>query len=135
MKLHIALAGALSVALFATPAMSARHYGHHYARHYGHHYGRHYRHHGRTCAIWRHGHCVRWMNHGYVMSTSRHNRYRVGYVFGPNYGYTAYGSLPQPYVTRYHLSPDYRYVYSGNTIYVVDPTTYAITRVLNAMPR
>lgn len=123
MKLHIALAGALSVALFATPAMSARHYGHHTGHHSGHHAGHHSGHHyGRH-----YGHHY---GHQY-----RHNRYRVGYVFGPSYGYTAYSALPQPYVTRYHLSPDYRYVYSGNTIYVVDPTTYAITRILNAMPR
>jgi Ni/Co efflux regulator RcnB len=89
-----------------------------------------YRHHGRDCARWRHGHCVRWMNHGYAMSTTRHDRYRVGYVFGPNYSYTDVGALPQPYVTRYHLTPDYRYVYSNNTVYVVDPATYAITRIL-----
>jgi hypothetical protein len=94
-----------------------------------------YRHHGRHCMKWRHGHCVRWMNNGYMMSTARHNRYRVGYVFGPDYGYTAYDALPHPYVVRYHLNPDYRYVYRDNYIYVVDPTTYAVTRILNAISR
>lgn len=113
MKLHIVFAGALSVALLATPA-AARH---------------HYRHHARTCVRMHHGHCT-----AYAAVRTRH-AYRVGYVFGPTYGYTAYSALPQPYVVRYHLSPDYRYVYSGNTIYVVDPATYAITRILNAMPR
>jgi hypothetical protein len=116
MKAFLAL-GAAAVALSTVPA---------HARHM---------HHGRVCAKWRHGHCVRWANHGYMVSTARHGRYRVGYVFGPDYSYTTYSALPQPYVTRYHLSPDYRYVYRDNYIYVVDPTTYAITRILNAIPR
>ena len=30
--------------------------------------------------------------------------------------------------------PRLRYVYRGNSIYVVDPTTYAITRVIDALP-
>lgn len=114
------VAGAAAVALTAAPAA---------ARHHGYHYGR-----ATACARWRYGHCVRWMNHGYMVSTARHNRYRVGYVFGPGYGYTAYSTLPAPYVTRYRLSPDNRYVYTGGNIYVVDPTTYAITRVLSAIP-
>ena len=89
-----------------------------------------YRHHGRDCARWRHGQCVRWMNHGYMVSTAMHNRYRVGYRFGPDYSYTEYSAIPHTYVTRYHLSPDNRYVYTNNQVYVVDPTTYAITRIL-----
>ena len=113
--------GAAAVALTATPAA---------ARHYGHHYGR-----ATACAKWRHGQCVRWMNRGYNMSMARQNRYRVGYRFGPDYSYTEYSALPRPYVTRYHLSPDYRYVYRDNNIYVVDPATYAVTRILNAISR
>jgi len=114
MKLFLAL-GAAAVALSAAPAEA--------------------KHNKWTCAKWRHGHCVRWANHGYAMSTARHNRYRVGYVFGPSYTYTYLCALPPPYVTRYHLTPDYRYVYRDNYIYVVDPTTYAVTRILNAIPR
>jgi len=110
--------GAAAVALSATPALADRHHDNGW------------RHHARMCAKWRHGHCVRWMNRGYSMSMARHDRYRVGYRFGPDYGYTAYSALPQPYVTRYHLSPDNRYVYTNNQVYVVDPTTYAITRIL-----
>lgn len=92
--------------------------------------------HGRyACAKWRQGHCVRWMNRGYTMSMARHSRYRVGYRFGPDYGYTSYGAIPRTYVSRYRLNPDYRYVYRDNYIYVVDPTTYAVTRILNAIPR
>lgn len=108
--------GAAAVALSAAPADAQ------------------YRHHGRQCATWRHGHCVRWMNHGYYRSMDRHNRYRVGYVFGPDYSYTEYSAIPRTYVSRYRLNPDYRYVYRNDQIYVVDPTTYAITRILNAIP-
>ena len=93
------------------------------------------RHHDRDCAQWRHGQCVRWANHGYNVSNMRHARYRVGYRFGPDYGYTAYNTLPRTYVSRYRLNPDSRYVYRDNRIYVVDPTTYAVTRILNAIPR
>jgi len=114
-KLFLAL-GVAAVAISAAPANAAN------------------RHHSRTCAKWRHGHCVRWANYGYSMSTARHDRYRVGYRFGPDYGYTAYNSIPRTYVTRYRLNPDYRYVYRDNQIYVVDPSTYAITRILNAIP-
>ena len=119
MKLFLAL-GAAAVAFTAAPA-EARHTNHGY------------RHHARTCVKWRHGHCVRWNNYGYQVSTARHARYRTGYVFGPSYAYTPYGDLPSPYTTRYHLDPNGRYVYNNGYIYVVDPTTYAITRVISAI--
>lgn len=92
-----------------------------------------HRSHAMVCTKYRHHRCV--AMHRVMRPARVHHtmRYRVGYVFGPDYGYTAYSALPSPYVTRYHLSPDYRYVYSGNTIYVVDPTTYAITRILNGI--
>jgi hypothetical protein len=89
-----------------------------------------YRHHGRDCARWRHGHCVRWMNRGYDRSMGDRDSYRVGYRFGPDYSYTDYNALPPTYVQRYNLTPRYRYVYSNNRVYVVDPATYAITRIL-----
>lgn len=91
------------------------------------------RHHGRECVNWHHGHCTRWANHGYAVSTHRHARYKMGYVFGPSYGYTAYSAIPHTYVSRYRLNPDYRYVYTDNYIYVVDPKTYAVERVIDAM--
>ena len=86
-----------------------------------------------VCTKWRHGHCIRSKT---IVRTAavRPVRYRVGYRFGPTYSYTAYSAIPQTYVTRYHLSPDYRYVYNpGGPVYVVDPATYAITRILNAL--
>ena len=89
-------------------------------------------HHSRkttVCTKVRHGQCVQWDR----MSRAKAHRYDVGYRFGPRYGYTTYDSLPRSYRSRYSLSPDYRYVYSGNTIYVVDPKTYAVQRVIDAI--
>ncbi len=51
-------------------------------------------------------------------------------VFGPKYDYTPFSMLPPDYVSQYSLAPDGRYVYSNGYIYVVDPTTYAVTRVM-----
>ena len=124
MKLFLAL-GAAAIAFTATPASADRHHEH----------GHHYRHHARACVKMRHGHCMRWLTNGYRVSEMRHARYRVGYVFGPRYTYTTVGALPPMYVRRYDLTPRYRYVYRDNYIYVVDPTTYAVTRVISAITR
>lgn len=110
-KAFLAL-GVAAVALTVTPADARRHYTNHVA-----------------CSKYRHGRCVAW--HRLTRAQARRAGYRVGYVFGPSYSYTAYDALPRPYVTRYHLSPDNRYVYNNGYIYVVDPTTYAITRILS----
>jgi hypothetical protein len=115
--------GAAAVALTATPALADRHSNH----------GN--RHHARVCAKWRHGHCVRWDTHGYRVSSARHAMWRAGYRFGPDYRYTSYGAIPRVYVQRYDLSPRYRYVYRDNYIYQVDPTTYAVRRVIDALTR
>ena len=115
MKMLLALAGA-AVVVTAAPAdaRNPRHHGRHAAM---------------VCAKYRHHHCI-----AYRTASMRHvARWRTGYVFGPSYGYTAYDALPQPYVTRYHLSPDYRYVYTNGYIYQVDPKTYAIDRVIYAL--
>jgi hypothetical protein len=77
--------------------------------------------------------CTKWDN-GVCVSTHRVKGtppYKVGYVFGPNYSYTTYSTLPQPVVTYYHLDQNGRYVYSDGYVYVVDPTTYAVTRVID----
>ncbi len=74
-----------------------------------------------TCAKWRHGHCMRWRP-----------RYSVGYTFGPTFGYTALGALPGTYVTRYHLRNNFRYVNENGYIYVVNPRTYRVVRVIPA---
>jgi len=85
---------------------------------------------GFTCTKWKDGVCV---------STHRVRGapapYAVGYSFGPTYTYTTYSDLPQPVVSYYHLDPNGRYVYSNGYVYVVDPTTYAVTKVIDVMSR
>jgi hypothetical protein len=105
--------GAAAVALSAAPA-DARHRSH------------------DVCAKWRHGHCVRWVSR---RAMARHARWNSGYRFGPRYSYTSYRALPRTYVSRYDLSPDYRYVYQDNYIYVVNPRTYAVERIIDALTR
>jgi hypothetical protein len=116
-KLLLSAAG-LAVALTAMPAEA--------------------RHHSRmasnmVCTKWRAGTCVKM--HRVSKSAVRHARYRNGYVFGPRYAYTSYNRLPRAYVVRYDLSPNYRYVYRDNYIYVVDPKTYAVQRIISAIVR
>jgi hypothetical protein len=88
-----------------------------------------------VCTKWRHGTCVRSRTVVRNARAMQNARYRVGYRFGPNYSYSPYSAIPQTYVSRYNLSPNYRYVTTGNTVYVVDPTTYAVTRILNGIVR
>ena len=75
-----------------------------------------------TCAHRTHG------NHGRCLAWRP--RYSVGYVFGPSYSYTALGALPSPFVTRYHLRDNYRYVNENGYVYVVNPRTYRVVRVI-----
>lgn len=114
-KLVLALAGAAAAVagLAAVPAQ-ARHYTNHV-----------------VCARWHYHRCIVWRR--LTVRQARRAGYRVGYVFGPNYAYTPVTAIPHPYVVRYRLSPDYRYVYQGGYIYVVDPTSYAITRIIRAL--
>ena len=73
-----------------------------------------------TCAHWRHGTCMAWRP-----------RYNVGYMFGPSYTYIDVGGLPGTVVTRYHLGPRYRYVSQDGFVYVVNPRTYRVIRVIS----
>jgi hypothetical protein len=81
-----------------------------------------------TCTKWNDGVCV--STHRVRGSVPAH---KVGYAFGPTYAYTPFSDLPQPVVTHYKLTSDGRYVYSDGYVYVVDPTTYAVTRVLDVI--
>ena len=85
------------------------------------------------CTKWRHGRCVAYKR--LTVRQARRAAYRMGYRFGPSYGYTEYSALPRPYVSRYNLSPNYRYVYPNGYIYQVDPTTYAVRRIIDAITR
>ena len=57
--------------------------------------------------------------------------YRVGYMFGPDYAYSDYGALPPPVVTRYHLRENFRYVNRNGIVYVVNPHSYRVVRVIS----
>lgn len=75
-----------------------------------------------TCAHWRHGACMAWRP-----------RYGVGYMFGPSYSYIDVDALPGTVVTRYHLGQRYRYVNQDGFVYVVNPRTYRVIRVIPPM--
>lgn len=49
---------------------------------------------------------------------------------GYNY-YTPYGEIPVAYRDRYGLMTDGRYIYRDDSIYVVDPTTSLVTRIID----
>lgn len=81
--------------------------------------------------------CTKWDN-GMCVSTHRVKGmapYNVGYVFGPNYTYTAITDLPEPVVTYYKLGSNYRYVYTNGYLYEVDPSNYAVVKVIDTYPR
>jgi hypothetical protein len=107
--------GALAVALTAAPAEAKKYTN------------------ISKCSKYRHGRCVAWKR--MTVKQARRAGYNVGYRFGPRYAYTSYQTLPRVYVQRYDLSPNYRYVYRDNYIYQVDPRTYAITRIIDALTR
>jgi len=76
------------------------------------------------------GRCTAWRD--MKRSEARRAAYRVGYSFGPSYGYTEFSALPQPIVTRYHLRDNGRYVYRDGFVYVVNPRTYRVMRVIRS---
>ena len=60
--------------------------------------------------------------------------FRVGQRLGTGYRYyTPYGNIPVTLRNQYGLNNDYRYVYRDNTIYVVDPRTSLVTRIIDAI--
>jgi hypothetical protein len=104
-------AGVAAVALTATPSKARRHYTNY-----------------TQCTKYRHGRCVSW--HRMTRAQARRAGYAVGYRFGPSYSYAGYSTLPGTVVTRYHLRPTYRYVTQNGFVYVVNPNTYRVVRVI-----
>jgi hypothetical protein len=109
-KLLLAL-GVATVALTATPSEARRHYTNY-----------------TQCTKYRHGRCVAW--HRMTRAQARRAGYPVGHRFGPSFGYADYSALPGTIVTRYHLRPNFRYVNQGGYVYVVNPNTYRVVRVI-----
>ena len=111
-KAFLALASTAAVVLSAAP-VEAKHYSNYI-----------------ECSKVVNGACVSW----HRMTRGKAARvYASGYVFGPSYAYTPYYMLPHDYTVRYSLDPNGRYVYSNGYIYVVDPTSYAVTRVIDVL--
>jgi hypothetical protein len=77
---------------------------------------------------WRHGRCVAW--HRLTRRQAIRHGYPVGYRFGPRYSYVDVGTLPGTVVTRYRLGPNFRYVTQNGYVYVVNPNTYRVVRVI-----
>ena len=84
------------------------------------------------CTKWHHGRCVAYKR--LTVKQARRAAYRMGYRLGRPIATQRYCS-PRTYVSRYHLSPNNRYVYTNGYIYQVDPTTYAVQRVIDAITR
>lgn len=60
--------------------------------------------------------------------------YRQGQRLPNGYRYyTPYDDLPASLRDRYDLDDDYRYIYRDDRIYVVDPATRLVTRILDAI--
>lgn len=111
MKTFALAIGAAAVATIAMPASAERHYTN-----------------ITGCTRYHHGRCVQWQR--LTRRQARRAGYRVGYNFGPGYGYTEFGALPQPVVMRYHLGDNFRYVNRDGFVYVVNPNSYRVVRVI-----
>jgi hypothetical protein len=77
--------------------------------------------------------CTKWDN-GVCVSTHRVRGtppQAVGYIYGPDYSYTPVSDIPEPVVTYYKLGSNYRYVYNDGYLYEVDPSTYAVIKVID----
>lgn len=60
--------------------------------------------------------------------------FREGQRLSGNYRYyTPYGDIPSALRDQYGLTDTNRYIYRNNTIYVVDPQTSAISRIIDAV--
>lgn len=60
--------------------------------------------------------------------------FREGQRVPTGYGYyTPYANIPMQYRNQYSLDPNYRYIYRNNNIYVVDPRTSLVQRILSAI--
>jgi hypothetical protein len=89
-----------------------------------------------VCTQWRHGQCV--ASHKVSQKAARRQArlFAMGQRVPRSYGYwTPYSQIPRTYVSQYDLNPNYRYINRGGYIYVVDPQTYAVQRVISALTR
>jgi Ni/Co efflux regulator RcnB len=98
-----------------------------------------------NCKQWSNGNCIATRSFGRDRAQYVHQRnsarkqarlFAMGQRVPRNYGsWTPYNQIPQTYVSQYNLNPNYRYINRGGYIYVVDPQTYAVQRVIEALTR
>ena len=128
MKTLFALAAA-AVAITGAPA-EAKHHNKHNTR--------------IVCTQWRHGHCIAAHRVSLARAHQVHRRnairqarlFAMGQRVPRSYAYwTPYSAIPRTYVTQYDLNPNYRYINRNGYIYVVDPQTYAVQRIISALVR
>ena len=79
-----------------------------------------------VCGAWENGVCIKMHR-----VKGAQPPYAVGFLFGPKYSYTALSDIPQPVVSYYKLDAAKRYVYQDGYLYQVDPTSYAVTQVID----
>jgi hypothetical protein len=79
------------------------------------------------------GRCNKWDR--LTVDQAAKAQWKMGYVFGPSYSYTAVSAIPHDYVSEYGLDPNGRYVYQDGYLYVVDPNTYAVNKIIYTAPR
>lgn len=78
------------------------------------------------CSGWRGNECVAWNR----LTQEQARDINVGFVFPKNYTYTEFSTLPQTIVTQNQLDPHARYVATDGYVYVIDPNSYAVTKVI-----
>lgn len=78
------------------------------------------------CSGWRGNECVAWNR----LTKEQAGQIGVGFVFPKNYTYSQFSTIPQTVVTQYSLDPKADYVTTDGYVYVVDPNTYAVTKVI-----
>lgn len=89
-----------------------------------------------VCTKWRNGQCIasRQVTNKAIQRQAR--LFSTGQRVPRNYGYwTPYNQIPRTDVSQYNLNPNYRYINRGGYIYVVDPQTYAVRRVIESLTR
>ena len=60
--------------------------------------------------------------------------FRTGQLVPTRYKYiTPFGDIPSALVTQYSLTDQNRYIYRNNVIYVIDPLSNRVTRVINGV--
>jgi hypothetical protein len=73
-------------------------------------------------------------NNGCLPPGQARKMFDVGQRLPAGYNsYTRYGDIPATYRDQYGLTEDYRYIYRDQAVYVVDPRTNLVTRIIDRL--